>query len=456
MNSLESIEASLRERARALGMKGDYVELLISLLSYNRYSLERSHTTALLESLPETAVNINSLITHAGNEMYSTYRGRNSMVSIPVEVTGTVRYDMFQEVYSGSVKLFYIGFTRDGVYQPINHTFQVGKKYTLHLMKASTLVRENLYYDPRNPRSIECIANSVSEMYRLVPLESTDLPLKTTKDFFTHIDDTNQDPVNKIGLNFDLTLPGYGVRFYSSNPDGFPSMEYQLQYFPFDEVNLQFDKIASMKLPGLELDIIKSEIEPVIPRENLSNLTYNLKRNTVTQHAVRSNTDVLDSFKKFFTSKVSDVQIRDYDIQKNLLTLVYLTHRGEETEEVTKEELTVYIDSLMYYVTTNIVINKMADKDAIKVDLKGEIMIDRNVNPRSVNEVIRNYHRKFGVTLNKYELIGKINEIPGIKYVSMTASYIKGIEPSKEFEVLECEKYEFLNIENQFKYINIK
>jgi hypothetical protein len=461
MKKLQTIEEEFREIAKSNNLKGDSVELLIKLLSYNRYESELSSRVSLLEALPSRASNINSKIEHAINNMYSVYRGKNATLKFKIKITGVLSINRFEKIYSDRFNTFYYSHCIDSKGNSIygDYTFIYGQEYELIFIKSTQVITGSMTVDSSNPHLIELLVDNVSEDYMLKDSLESSVGLETTKDFFVHLD-SSLDPLQN-GIVFDLTIASYGVRFYSPEADGFnSSLSYQLTYVPFLDSEIVESNFEKMSVEGAEIYYDSFEVTKPISRESVDNLLYNLQKNTVLQSRVRSNSDVLDQFRSLFSNKIVDCSLGDYDLQEDKLTVYYIPLNSDSPEgspsdyELTKEEKDLYLDSSMYYVTKNIDFIPLYDySNSIPLFTNLSIIIDSKIDISLVSDELKSLEYVLGATVDVNKLTGAINNLDGVLYseLSITKSDGEKIENSitalsnQYFKLLDGFTYSYKN-----------
>jgi hypothetical protein len=212
-----------------------------------------------------------------------------------------------------------------------------------------------------------------------------------------------------------------------------------------DEI-INVGDLSKLKIPGFKLDLGTLEVTQRVPRESTSNFLYNLKRELITQSRVRSNSDIVDTFKKYFSDHVRDASMNDYDLVNDRITINYipilsndLIEPYDDFTEIGNIEMQSYLDSLMYYVTKDIVQVAVRDSSAIRIGLDLSIVISDLIETQDVLDVVNRYEYKLGMKLNKDEFIGDINNIPGVRYCSLRLIHLNIPDPDNPGEFLEEE-----------------
>lgn len=454
MESLKDIENKLNNIARANNLTGDSVEFLIKLMSYTYFESLTSTRTAILEATPSRAVNLNSKIEHAMDQMYSINRGKNATLSVQATVTGNVSLKRFQQVYSDRQNNFYYSHVTlpSGEVVVGDYTFIYGLTYTLHLIKAEEIITQTLGVDVNNTFLLESLNNNISEDYTLKEDLLGSLSLVTTKDFGTHLDSSLSSLSEK--KIFDLTTTNYGVRFYSPEIEGFnSSVQYNLTYVPYLQENVDMSNISKLLILGFELDHSTIQEEEYSSRESVENFIYNLRKEALTQSRVRSNDDVVDEFRSKFSTKLRDAIIGGYDLQNDILTINYIPFGSDapigtpSIYEITDVEKQNYIDSLLYYITQNIVFNPMYDHtNAVKYTVDINMFISQDIDISSITSSIQDLEYKLGGTFNTDELLGNIINLTGVRYATLEVKDEDG-NPVTGSVTLDKDKY-FLLSEN--------
>lgn len=444
--SLLDIEKEFREIAKSQNIVGDSVEAIIKLLAYNRYESLTSVDNTLLEFNPDTAVNMNSKLSHAADQMYSVNRGVNAKVKVLATVTGNVNVKKYEVVYSDKDNtLFFLSAKLNGEEILGDYNFMYGLTYELTLLKAEKIFSQEVTVDSHNKYLMEVLDNDISETYTL--LGDGD-EVSFTKDFGTHIDSSIVlEGVPYEPLAFDLTIPGYGLRMYAPDHLGFnTSSTYTVKYFKFLEDTIDSDSIQKLKIPGFKLDMTSLKIEQRIQRESTQNFLYNLRREMITQSRVRANEDIVNMFKKYFTSEIKDASMNAYDLIEDKITINYIPKLSNDLIQpfdpistVDDIEMHLFKSKLMYYVTKNIVQKPIKDSSAIQLKMELEVVITELIDTQLILDIMNTYEFKLGKKLNKDEFIGAINDIPGVKYCSLYILHTNAIDPEDPFSIVEVE-----------------
>lgn len=457
MKNLKEIESQFREIATSNNLTGDSTELIIKLLAYNNYESSISARISLLESLPNRAVNENSKIEHAVNNMYSVYRGKNAQLSVKARVTGTLSLKRLQEVYSDKYNKFYYSHLVTDTGETIVGDYDLiyGQTYTLFLIKGEEVLTETLSVDTDNLYLLETVSSNVSEDYILRESIDSSVDLKLTKSFSTHIDsDINPDEESLI---MDLTLPSYGVRFYSSGEGFNSSLNYNLTYIPYYNEEINSSLLNRMVIEGVELDYTSLSIESPIERESLKNLLYNLSKRTELQSRVRSNSDVLDQFKSMFSYKIKDCALGGYDYNSDILSIYYIpllsdTLEGESSKfELTENDKSLYKEKLMYYVTKDIQLLPLYDfSSAIDLFISLELVVDSKIDISEISSYLKDMEYSLGQSFDIDMFRGYVNNLEGIRYSIIEVKDIEGnlistlnLENNKYFKILDNLTYSY-------------
>lgn len=451
MITLSEIESKLREIALSNNLTGDLVELLIKLIAYSRYESEVSTYVSLLEALPSRAANENSKIEHAVNNMYSIFRGENSILELEVKVTGNITLNSLQLVFSNRFDRLYFKSLITPLGKEVSGDYDLvyGNVYKLRLIKSNSIESVLLSTDVDNAFLLESLVGNISETY-ILKNRLNNFNLKTTKSFSDHIDSSIEGGDLK---HFDLTIPDYGVRFYSADPLGFSiSDPYELLYAPFLEEDIRLDLLNKMTIEGVDIDFNSLKIIPFKEKEVLYNYLYNLNKNLLVQSKVRSNSDVLDSFRNLFTSKILDCSLESYDIDDNKLTISYIPLSPELNPsplELVDSDLSLYKNGLMYYVTKNIdLVPRYENESGVNIYINVDFYI---VAPLDISKVIKHLKAmeyRLGGMFSKDKLLGFLNNLEGVKYVSLEAKDSLGNEVSE----INLPNTEFFLVSNNFTY----
>lgn len=457
--SLADIEKEFREIALSQNITGDSVEAIIKMLSYNRYEAMTSVDNTLLEMNADTAVNRNSQISHAEDQMYSLGRGVNSKLKVMATVTGNVNINKYENVYSDRENnLFFLSAKLNGEDIQGGYNFMYGQTYELTLIKADKIYEEIISVGSDNKYMIELLDSSISETYTLKD-DVDEIP--TIKDFGTHIDSSIElENVAYKPLAFDLTIPDYGLRVYAPDSNGFnPSVNYSLKYVKFMDESIEIDNSNKLTIPGFKLDLNSIKIVHRVPRESSSNFLYNIRREMVTQSRVRSNEDPVNLFKKYFPLDIKDASMNAYDLVEDKITINYipilsndLIEPFDDVSQIDNIEMEVYLSKLMYYVTKNIVQIPIRDSQAIKLGMDLSIVISEVIDTQEVIKVVSQYEYKLGKKFLKDEFMGDINDIPGVKYCSLKVTLINELNEEVEIESIEAPINSYLLISPTFNY----
>lgn len=429
--SLSEIEAEFRTIADANQLVGDSVEVLIKLLSYNRYESLTSVDNVLLESLPDNAVNTNSKIAHAMNEMYSIYRGKNATVVVNALVTGNVKLGKYSKIYSDRDNtLYFLSASLDGIEVDGDYQFTYGKTYQITLLKAEKKLTEVVTVSEGNKYLIELLDTDISETYSIRTGSNLEVVIPTTKDFGKHLDSSIQDNVENLA--FDLTIPDYGLRLYAPNSDGFnSSLTYTIDYFKYLDTAIDINNLQKLKITGFQLDIDSMIVYQRIPKETESNFLYNLKKNAIVQSRVRTNSDLIDLFKNMFTGNIKDASMQPYDLVNDIITINYIPLVSTPLDpgdinptDIDPVELESYIQSLMYYVTPNIEVRPRRDSDATNLKIELFISVYEAIDPLEIFKIVESYEYKLGNDFSRDRFVGEVNDISGVRYCSVVCSII--------------------------------
>lgn len=438
MKNLNEIESELKVIANANGFTGDSVDLLVKLVAYNRFEAESSVRVALLESVPDRATNINSIITHAMNEMYSIYRGKNSMVYVKAKVNGNIQLDTFDKVFTNKKSTLVYSHCIDDQGTVIRGKFDFiyGRTYTLVLINADKVKTNILSVTSNNLYILESLDSDISETYQLVYNVGNDLPIKVTKDFGEHIDRGLEDGTTSFDpLAMDLTITDYGLRVYAPTETGFnASSDYTLTYIPFSDLDLEVSDLDKLTIPGFLIDTDELVTEDHVPRELVTNFLYNLKREAVTQNRTRANSDIIDSFKTSFSPKIRDVRMKDYDLQKDILRINYIPLKSDVipySRELTEEDRDYFVANLLYYVTKNIEFIPLYDEtDSKEIKVEIDMVINETIDVNAINSYLKTFEYKINGKINKHEILGTLNEFDGVKYCNINIYDLSKEDPN--------------------------
>jgi hypothetical protein len=425
MKSIQEIEEELREVAKSNNLTGDSVELIIKLLAYNQYESNVSTRISLLEALPSRAVNINSKIQHAVDEMYSIYRGKNSKLNVTIKVTGNLNLEQYEEVYSDTNNTLYYSHvtTSDGEVIYGDYTFTYGQTYILNLIKAEEVISEEVSVDSSNVYLLESLSDNISEDLTLTPNINTSISLSTTKSFGEHIDNsllsTNTDP-----LYMDLTTANYGVRFYSPLSTGFnSSINYILTYIPYFQEDVIEDFLNKMVIDGAEIDYDLFSVERYTEIESEENFLYNLNKNTLVQSRIRTNSDILDEFKSLFSHKILDSSLGEYDTQNDILKINYIPKNSNSpvgtssVYEITDIEKEDYISKALYYVTKNVEVTPLYDHTSSQIlNIQLSMIVTQRVDTDLISSYLSGIEYSLGKTFSPNQFLGHVNNIEGVVY----------------------------------------
>lgn len=456
MKSIEEIENNLRIAAKSHDLVGDSLEILIKLLAFNQYEVQLATTNALLESNPATASNLNSIISHAGSNMYSVYRGSNPRVQMSITIESPLSLTYLEEVYSTQeFKLYYSRcFTDSGVEIPGDYRFTVGKVYTMEFIVSSSRVIDYLSTSANSSISLESISEGISEDLSLKKLGVNSSALKLTRDFGDHIDSSKY--TESESLIFVLTLPGSGVRFYHSNPLGFDaSSEYILTYLPYYEGSITKDDLDAFSLNLHTIDRDSITIKERIPVESLESINYNARRTLVTQSRVRTNQDLIDALLSR-VPYIRDANIHEFNKDTDELIINYIPIDSYKSDlfsdfQLSSSDVSRYIDSKLYYITDNIVFKPLMDAtNSRKLSISLDFKLLSELDFELVVNYISKFEYKLGVTLSIPELVGYVSSFNSVVYC-----IVKVIDLASGMEIkdsLTVGKDEYLVIQDSLTY----
>jgi hypothetical protein len=247
MLSLSAINSRLTTLASSLNITGPIVESLISLLSDAIYANEITSVNTVLESSFSRSTLLNSRIQHAGDLMYSVYRGKNqglyfnvddsSVAALnPVKYTSVKKFD--QAVKVNSLYLYYNNdytFTENS--SP-NIELVVSKEAVVTVEKSGN---GKFYMDIIDTDISEnvCVFESIGD--------SSWSNAITTVDSFTSLVQASTN-TSTVGDNdsdktlFILTLPGYGIRIFSVPGKEFnANLKYRIRYLKYTTETIDYD-----------------------------------------------------------------------------------------------------------------------------------------------------------------------------------------------------------------------
>lgn len=350
MKSLQDYLEIYREIAKNLNLQGDSVEMISQMLANATYISEVEHISYSQEASLERATQMNSKIQHCVEQMYSVFRGSCPRVILRFKSTKYFRLNPFDEVVSSNLfKLYYLGYYEDNSSDSSilkstslsNTTNSIGTKavegepgfiyapvtipptgdsaeYTIICLLAKEVVNKSWILTESNTYYVDLLENNLS----------SDLYLKINSEFFNTTRVFSEHIMN--GYVFDLTLPGFGSRFYapdifrtefsrteSSTPantkidatvfkyctlDSIPSSDLKsikMKGAIFTEFpnNFLIDNGYSSTTTGI---VFINEIE----RDNMTTIHYKASRDRFVNSTLRSNSDIGLILEEMYPEKI--------------------------------------------------------------------------------------------------------------------------------------------------------
>lgn len=350
--SRQEIKESLQSIALDAGYSGSAVDFIISLASTGYYETFLRSIGILREANADTAANINSLITMAVNRMYSTFRGNCPRLILKGQSTRYQELKRGDKVYSSETFNLY-------VYTDI--TLTPNTDFSIELIASP----EYIFSSKKNKSDrfyVEFRDNDLSEDVNLyVQTDQTaflnnDYGVLTTPEKVFRLFSQN---LNSI---LDITIQGWGIRYYRYTKG---DANFTISAFKYldghdqdveEVINSAMEKVLDGSATEADLQLEISNFIPTyigwkvdrdanesiiktyksIPRETKEELKTNLNSQIDSIYMVRSNSDLLDSFRVAFASKISDVNLESYATAGKSITV---ENYKDEVHNITVEGL---------------------------------------------------------------------------------------------------------------------
>ena len=469
--SRSGIKEKLQSIAQDAGFSGVAVDFVISVMSTGYYETILRSLGILRESSSETAVNVNSMISLACSRMYSVFRGKNARVTMVGEASEYQILKRGTKVYSGENFNLY-------VYRDV--TLNPKGDQTIELIASKRYINESKK-NKSDRYFVEFLGPNISE----------DIILYTQEDQTNLIDDNLVGRETEVTKNFrkhadkdivfELTIPGWGVRYYKKSKN---DINYQISAFEYldnidqELVNFKTEAEAD-KATNHDANLdISLDIENFIPksmtirnlepRETLEEIKINYNTQIDSIYLIRSNSDLKDSFKLAFGSKIYEVdyeQFTEYDASK-LPTNFLEKYIPKATEgqpkppfvvffyvpkklPITSNELVSYINATkFYYMYDNIYACEGTPKNVtIQVTISTN---DSLIAQEAINSLLAGYTNQFGITLKATEFITKIAKLDSInELIDFKLSSTSARDGIYDGSDVVCSKYEYLVINTE-------
>lgn len=335
--SRQEIKESLQSIASDAGYSGSAVDFIISLASTGYYETFLRSIGILREANADTAANINSLITMAVNRMYSTFRGNCPRLILKGQSTRYQELKRGDKVYSSENFNLY-------VYTDI--TLTPNTDFSIELIASP----EYIFSSKKNKSDrfyVDFRDNDLSEDINLyVQTDQTaflnnDYGVLTTPKKVFRLFSQNLSSI------LDITIQGWGVRYYRYTKG---DANFTISAFKYlddhdqdveEVINSAMEKVLDGSATEADLQLEISNFIPTyigwkvdkdedgvvlktyksVPRETKEELKVNLNSQIDSIYMVRSNSDLLDSFRVAFANKISDVNLESYATEGSTFTV---------------------------------------------------------------------------------------------------------------------------------------
>lgn len=488
--SRQEVKDELQSIANSAGYTGSTVDFIISIMATGYYETLLRSIGIMREANSETAANINSLISLAIKRMYSAFRGYNPQLILKGTSTRLSTLKRGDKVYTGEHFNLY-------VYKDV--TLYPNQEAVIPLIASS----EYVYLQKQNQSDrfyVEFRADNLSE--------DIDLYIQTNQTEFLNNNIGNLIVPTKIfrlfnseGGVLDMTIQDFGVRYYRYVKDdanftisGFKYIDNPDQDID-DLINEAMADVRSGNDPNATLDMmidipnftgrsidykrdtngydsdgtpIVTKIYRSVPRESKEELRINYNSQIDSIYLIRSNSDLLDTFKQAFSNKIYQVNILQASTQDQLdegIREHFLANRTPQSEElkyplcvffyIPKDEANLIIGGEMnsyrsavkyYYLYDNLYACRGIEK-------KYKVYITVRTNDTTtlhtdVNSILSEYNNQFGINAKMSELLTKVaklqevNELVSVKLYNDKGVYVDAQE-------VTCNPYEYLSLESE-------
>lgn len=214
-----------------------------------------------------------------------------------------------------------------------------------------------------------------------------------------------------------ITIQDYGVSLiFNSNTNN----EYKLSTFEYTK-DYQESLITEDNIKYKGIEVRKDSLE-LNYSGTLRETREEIKKNYLTSinslGLIRSNTDILDSFKLKFNSKIVDCEILK---SSNNLIFNYIPRNSE----IDQFDFSEFRKDIKTYLLGDLNIN-LVKSHAINVEFNFNVIVTSNTT--KVYDLLMKF-KTYNVVINPYELIADINKIPEVDHVKSDWS-IKIVGPA--------------------------
>lgn len=407
--SREEIKSKLYLIASDQGFNTSPVlDLIISLMSTSYYDTVLSSINILNESNSETAANINSLINLSAERMSSVYRGTNTKIKI------YGKSNQYQNVKRG--QLLYEG-DKFNVYA-LKDVEIIPNSNQNYLTEIECIVSTKYYEVTNTDRSLsyyrEFPYKDLSEDY--IIKNELGIQKSSTKDFNIHV--LNSDVAHNINSEvipyFDLTISDYGLRLYFKNEVDSTLTLSIFTYYNLEDIT-ELDKVA-LNLDDFDENKSRRVITKGISRDSFDLIRNRYKSQIDTLGVVRSKSDLIDLFIKYFNNKVLNVNFKNESVALGRHKIIYYYIIKGNSNPPTITEVNDYKNKFSpYFIDCDVEV-----VEATKVELVMNITIateDQLTAKENITKYMNQYLNKFEVSIDTNKVrtdISKFTEIHNV------------------------------------------
>ena len=444
MKTQEQYKSELTRVASGLGITGDHVDVITSLLGYALYTsgIEKLNYTKELSLIGST--HINSKLQRALDRNYSVHRGECLEVEIPVLVRSDISYSVGDLIFqSPEFNLYALeSITAKASPQQID---QDGK-FIESVRTLKLKVSKDKVTLKKSPDKTDYYIDILdSNMENPIIVTKNHTAISVTRNFRDHVE-------GKAQL-YNLTLPDFGCRLFRSdinnNLFNGTSEPLEITYYKyFDDIETLSSKLKFLKLPNV--DIVRGtyknkefgpKIIERIPRETAKDIEAHAMTAYFTNSMIRSNTDFSDIF-----SYLPGMGIKSTVYKWEGSSLVIYILPDSETRTYSQTDLNNIKDQflekarLAYYIVPSLEV-KLAQKIVVKADIEVYTYLhSQDVSQKSITDILSNYSRRLNTDINIDQIRSEISKIQNVNYSTVQLS-IPGKQWSDRLQYVKPEYY---------------
>lgn len=476
MKTLQDYLEIYRTIATNQGLAGAGVEMIAQMLANASYINEVENVSMVRESSIEKAALMNSKIQHCMNEMYSVFRGSCPRVIIRFKSTKYLSFNVFDKICSAnSFGVYYLGylktdsvessestiptsdtinsipeFTYAPVVIPPGGDTESSPTYTIIALIAKEFVTQRQKLTVNNTYYVTIDEDNLSN----------DLYVKVNGDYYD-VTRTFSDHIN-TGKMFDLTIPSYGMRLYTSDifrpnfnreetvtPTNTEIEVGVFKFCTFESFNAS--ELKSIKIKGTKFVEYDSEwlntygyssqnpgmiFLKEIPRNDINTIHYKAIRDRHVNSIFRSNSDIGTILEELFPEKVmkNGTNYKFTKLEDGTYLNVYYIPYSDQTV-LTEAEKREYIEKRSaYYVADNITLCKGTRYNAI-FSINAEIYQNTSIE-EDIEKVLSEYNYKFGLSILGINEDGTVNKNGGlVKEITALLNKISNIKQITNLDI---------------------